>query len=548
MNDVHILLVGDVAGTRQMMRELYGLKGTDVEPKGECMISIEVLDRTMSVYLHHELRDDIEHINNEIYRIVDGFIYFCDAASETALEATKRTFERIKRTKKVAKLHSVAVLQYCQSGTSTLGSELSDLEDFYGYIYQKVEANVSKEDLYSAASCLGQRLISLVANPTAIGEGLSAEKDSNVLHITLLGDLFVGKSMVLQYCTGGAFSPIYVTTVEKKEVETILRIGDVKIQATLIDTPGLQRVDDISDEELRQNQGYILVCSAISQRSFDMVKMLYDRIAMLYNNLDILPIAIIITKGDSALFGTASTANAVCFAKMKGLPYALATPSEMGEVKKQVEILLERYLLLNKSAATLLTFAGRNLEKKGMAQRKAGTKWKEAYISVSANMVHYADSIDLPIKGTMGLVVGTRVVEDIEKIGRVLHVIGPKSRFSLHTSDGNEMEEWKMAFEANVAIDGVTDDLFVESMVELLVEVLVEDLNIDTSTSHVQSLLAARPPDLDSVRQISQSSPNLHPSSSPPVSLAQRKKEGFFNKRKGSISKFKNSLVQKKKQ
>lgn len=117
--------------------------------------------------------------------------------------------------------------------------------------------------------------------------------------ISVFGMPAVGKTTLVSMCAGARFTNQYKPTVER-DVSTKLSINGEIFRLAISDTMGAaEETDMIKDNCLYQKDGFILVYSIDSQKSFDLVKKLAEELMDKINfDVQALPIVLIGNKAD----------------------------------------------------------------------------------------------------------------------------------------------------------------------------------------------------------------------------------------------------------
>ncbi|KAH8550586.1 ferrous iron transporter B [Umbelopsis sp. PMI_123] len=114
--------------------------------------------------------------------------------------------------------------------------------------------------------------------------------------IAVLGSRAVGKSsLVIQFCENH-FVESYYPTIENTFTKTIKYLGH-EFSVEIMDTAGQDEFSILSSHQATNIHGYVLVYSITSKSSFDMIKIIRDKI-LNYTGMDNVPCIIAGNKSD----------------------------------------------------------------------------------------------------------------------------------------------------------------------------------------------------------------------------------------------------------
>ncbi|KAG0372180.1 GTP-binding protein [Mortierella sp. AD032] len=121
-------------------------------------------------------------------------------------------------------------------------------------------------------------------------------KSPKLRRIALLGSRAVGKSSMTIQFVENVFVDSYYPTIENTFTKPISHQGQ-EYQAEIIDTAGQDEFSIFNGKHALDIHGYILVYSVTSKLSFDMIKIIRDKI-LNYTGTDWVPIVIVGNKSD----------------------------------------------------------------------------------------------------------------------------------------------------------------------------------------------------------------------------------------------------------
>ncbi|KAF8937631.1 ras-2 [Dissophora ornata] len=121
-------------------------------------------------------------------------------------------------------------------------------------------------------------------------------KSPKLRRIALLGSRAVGKSSMTIQFVEDVFVDSYYPTIENTFTKSISHQGQ-EYAAEIIDTAGQDEFSIFNGKHALDIHGYILVYSVTSKLSFDMIKIIRDKI-LNYTGTDWVPIVIVGNKSD----------------------------------------------------------------------------------------------------------------------------------------------------------------------------------------------------------------------------------------------------------
>lgn len=117
-----------------------------------------------------------------------------------------------------------------------------------------------------------------------------------VRKIALLGFPAVGKSSLAYQFVDGRFDDDYCTTIENHLVRE-MKVDREKYEIHLYDTMGVTELPTFSDNYLTMD-GWILVYSVENDRSFTVLREIYDKLRVNIQGQEVLPIVVVGNKSD----------------------------------------------------------------------------------------------------------------------------------------------------------------------------------------------------------------------------------------------------------
>ena len=117
--------------------------------------------------------------------------------------------------------------------------------------------------------------------------------------LLVLGATLSGKSSVCRRFCDERFEETYMPTYSEAQFMTFRLHRGAEVDMTIKDTQGMDEGDVFRNEYCLGCHGYVLVFSITSQRSFDKVRHLHDRLLNLMGPLSV-PCVLVGTKADLA--------------------------------------------------------------------------------------------------------------------------------------------------------------------------------------------------------------------------------------------------------
>ncbi|KAN0011789.1 hypothetical protein ACTFIU_007358 [Dictyostelium citrinum] len=120
------------------------------------------------------------------------------------------------------------------------------------------------------------------------------------IEVLMLGDIFVGKTQIIQRLLGNPFQNAYKETTEWNRNVYQMTVNDVRYLLKIVDTCGLDIEETLNRERLVSTQGFIFVYSIASRESFLMIEQLRKKLSSIKSETKI-PSVLIANKGDSLI-------------------------------------------------------------------------------------------------------------------------------------------------------------------------------------------------------------------------------------------------------
>ncbi|KAF2069210.1 hypothetical protein CYY_009467 [Polysphondylium violaceum] len=116
----------------------------------------------------------------------------------------------------------------------------------------------------------------------------------------MLGDIFVGKTQIVQRLMGNAFNATYRETTDWNKNVYQQTLNDTRYLIKIVDTSGLNIEEQLDRERLVNSQGFILVYSVCSKQSFQLLETLKKKVSACKSDSKT-PCILIGNKGDSVV-------------------------------------------------------------------------------------------------------------------------------------------------------------------------------------------------------------------------------------------------------
>ncbi|KAM9960618.1 hypothetical protein ACTFIW_009762 [Dictyostelium discoideum] len=126
------------------------------------------------------------------------------------------------------------------------------------------------------------------------------ESIAQSIEVLMLGDIFVGKTQIIQRLLGNTFQNAYKETTEWNRNVYQMTVNDVRYLLKIVDTCGLDIEETLNRERLVSTQGFIFVYSIASRESFLMIEQLRKKLSSIKSETKI-PSVLIANKGDSLI-------------------------------------------------------------------------------------------------------------------------------------------------------------------------------------------------------------------------------------------------------
>ncbi|KIY48609.1 hypothetical protein FISHEDRAFT_73580 [Fistulina hepatica ATCC 64428] len=114
--------------------------------------------------------------------------------------------------------------------------------------------------------------------------------------VAVLGARSVGKSCLIKKYIDDTFAESYFPTIETSHTKSVKYHGQ-DYSLTIVDTAGQDEFSPMNAQHAIGIHGYVLVYSIASRNSFDMIKIIYDKIVD-YSGITDIPCVIVASKLD----------------------------------------------------------------------------------------------------------------------------------------------------------------------------------------------------------------------------------------------------------
>ncbi|KAI8374380.1 ferrous iron transporter B [Radiomyces spectabilis] len=167
---------------------------------------------------------------------------------------------------------------------------------------------------------------------------MSSSVNQKARRIAVLGSRAVGKSsLVIQFCENH-FVDSYYPTIENTFTKTIKYRGN-EYTVEIMDTAGQDEYSILSSHHASSVHGYVLVYSIASRSSFDMIKIIRDKI-LDYTGLETVPCVIVGNKSDLNIQRQVSQQEGKDLAQQWGCPTVETSAKHNENVAKIFDILI----------------------------------------------------------------------------------------------------------------------------------------------------------------------------------------------------------------
>ncbi|XP_060575240.1 GTP-binding protein Rheb-like [Ruditapes philippinarum] len=154
--------------------------------------------------------------------------------------------------------------------------------------------------------------------------------------IALMGFRSVGKSSLTIQFVENQFVDSYDPTIENTFQKTVMISGQ-EYALQLVDTAGQDEYSILPQSYFMNIDGYILVYSVNSQKSFEVIQFVYDKLLDMKGNIGSIPVVLVGNKCDLAMEREVSQeAGRRCAEKWK-IPFLEASAKENQSAKKVFE-------------------------------------------------------------------------------------------------------------------------------------------------------------------------------------------------------------------
>ncbi|KAG2197020.1 ferrous iron transporter B [Mucor mucedo] len=156
--------------------------------------------------------------------------------------------------------------------------------------------------------------------------------------IAVLGTRAVGKSsLVIQFCENH-FVDSYYPTIENTFTKTIKYRG-LEYKVEIMDTAGQDEYSILSSHHASSMNGYVLVYSISSKSSFDMIKIIRDKI-LDFTGLETVPCVIVGNKSDLNIQRQVTTQEGLDLAQSWNCPFVETSAKHDENVSKIFDSLI----------------------------------------------------------------------------------------------------------------------------------------------------------------------------------------------------------------
>ncbi|CAO3615674.1 ferrous iron transporter B [Cunninghamella echinulata] len=167
---------------------------------------------------------------------------------------------------------------------------------------------------------------------------MSATNQAKARRIAVLGATAVGKSsLVIQFCENH-FVDSYYPTIENTFTKTIKYRGH-EYTVEIMDTAGQDEYSILSSHHASSVHGYVLVYSIASRSSFDMLKIIRDKI-LDFTGLESVPCVIVGNKSDLNIQRQISQEEGQALAQQWNCPMVETSAKHNENVAKIFDVLI----------------------------------------------------------------------------------------------------------------------------------------------------------------------------------------------------------------
>lgn len=154
--------------------------------------------------------------------------------------------------------------------------------------------------------------------------------------IALMGFRSVGKSSLTIQFVENQFVDSYDPTIENTFHKTV-KIGGQEYALQLIDTAGQDEYSILPQSYFMNIDGYILVYSVNSQKSFDVIQFVYDKLLDMKGNIEGVPVVLVGNKSDLSMEREVPSDAGKRTAEKWKVPFLEASAKENQSVTKVFE-------------------------------------------------------------------------------------------------------------------------------------------------------------------------------------------------------------------
>lgn len=157
--------------------------------------------------------------------------------------------------------------------------------------------------------------------------------------IALMGFRSVGKSSLTIQFVENQFVDSYDPTIENTFQKT-LKIGGQEYALHLVDTAGQDEYSILPQSYFMNMDGYVLVYSVNSQKSFEVIQFVYDKLLDMKGNIGSIPIVLVGNKCDLAMEREVSQEVGKRTADKWKVPFIEASAKENQSASKVFELIV----------------------------------------------------------------------------------------------------------------------------------------------------------------------------------------------------------------
>jgi len=315
---IDIVVIGDEMSNKARFISTFLNNGIGEDPTSidvTCKKSVMIQSGTYTVNIHSTVgQEDFWGINDVYYRQGAGFIFVYNVHSRESFNLFLKLRDKIVYDKGSDNiLMSIVGLNNEGGGEirEVSFTEAKRMADLYSCSFTEM-SSFGRDCEQSITSCVSDLLGRITNFQTSLGSnannnGGAAGSSGNgngshqqSLEVLMLGDIFVGKTQIIQRLLGNPFNPIYRETTDWNKNVYQQTLNDTRYLIKIVDTSGLNIEDQLDRERLVNSQGFILVYSVCSRQSFQLLESLKKKVLACKSDSKI-PCILIGNKGDSVV-------------------------------------------------------------------------------------------------------------------------------------------------------------------------------------------------------------------------------------------------------